>query len=145
MSEPDATPSADRGGLGFPLARRLKRKRFIEPLFDKEDPERQSVRAGCVRVVYRPVPEDSFEAPFQVGVAVGKSRGNAPRRNRIKRVIRETLRHHQAELEACASQSGSALTAMFLFQGKDERAAVIRQDAEEALRRLIRRLSQPST
>lgn len=144
MSEPDATPSADRGGLGFPLARRLKRKRFIEPLFDREDPERQSVRAGCVRIVYRPVPEDSFEAPFQVGVAVGRSRGHAPRRNRIKRVIRETLRHRQDELETCAVRSGSALTAMFLFQGKDETAAVIRKDVEEALRRLSRRLSEPA-
>jgi ribonuclease P protein component len=144
MSEHDAMPSADRGGLGFPLARRLKRKRFIEPLFDRNDPERQSVRAGCIRIVYRPVPPDSFEAPFQVGVAVGRSRGHAPRRNRIKRVIRDVLRHHQDQLEACCARSGSSLTAMLLFQGTDEKAAIIRQDTEEALRRLGKRLADPA-
>ncbi|MDA0379565.1 MAG: ribonuclease P protein component [Bacteroidetes bacterium] len=135
----DATPSAGSGGLGFPLARRLKRKRFIEPLFDRNNPDRQSIRAGCVRIVFRFVPEGSFDAPFQVGVAVGKSRGHAPRRNRIKRVIRETLRHGQDSLERCVAEAGQPLTAMVLFQGSDEPAATIRRDVEEALRRLIRR------
>lgn len=142
MSEPDATPSAARGGLGFPLARRLKRKRFIEPLFDREDPDRHSVRAGCVRIVFRPVPQDSFEGPFQIGVAVGRSRGHAPRRNRVKRIIRETLRLHQERLAACSSRMDTALTAMVLFQGKDESAEVIRQDLEGALNRLSRRLTE---
>lgn len=144
MDEPQATPSAPSGGLGFPLARRLKRKRFIEPLFDRNDPMRASVRSGCVRIVYRPVPSDSFEAPFQVGVAVGRSRGHAPRRNHIKRVIRETLRHSQDRLEACAAHMGAPLTAMVLFQGNDEPASIIRQDVEEALRRLNKRLEEPA-
>jgi ribonuclease P protein component len=126
----------------FPLARRLKRKRLIEPLFDRKDPESRSVSSGSIRILYRFVSSERVEAPFQVGVAVGRSRGNAPRRNRIKRVLRDALRHDQPRLEQISRLGGNALTAMVLFQGRDETAARIRSDLEHALEKLKNRAAE---
>jgi len=129
-------PGSDR--LTFPRSRRLKRKRLIEPLFDRSDPTSSSVRAGCVRLAYRFVPDSTFEEAYQVGVAVGKSRGHAPRRNKVKRLMREALRHHQNELEQLAERHGKCLTVMFLFQGRDESSDVILRDTVHAIRKLER-------
>lgn len=139
MGESAPTPSHASPGLSFPLARRLKRKRFIEPLFDRTNPDRASVHAGCVRILYRFVSPDAFDAPFQVGVAVGRSRGNAPRRNRVKRIIRDALRHSQDRLETVSDRTGQALTAMVLFQGSDESPTVIREHLSRAMDRLDER------
>ena len=130
------------GSASFPFARRLKRKRLIEPLFDRQDPESQSVYSGSIRILYRFVATDQVEAPFQVGVAVGRSRGNAPRRNRIKRVLRDALRHDQLRIERISLHSGMALTAMVLFQGRNETAAQIRSDLDGAFEKLENRLLQ---
>lgn len=142
MGDAGTTSRTGRRGFAFPLARRLKHKRLIEPLFDRHDPDSRSVRSGSIRIVYRFVGTEDIEAPFQVGVAVGRSRGHAPRRNRIKRIIRESLRHDQPRLEAISASAGKPLTAMVLFQGRDEDSASIRSDLDAALVRLEERVTE---
>ena len=141
MGDSGTTSGTGQRGFAFPLARRLKHKRLIEPLFDRQDPDSHSVHSGSVRIVYRFVDVDDFEAPFQIGVAVGRSRGHAPRRNRIKRIIRDSLRHDQPRLEAISATAGKPLTAMVLFQGRSEDAASIRSDLDAALVRLEERVA----
>lgn len=138
-----ARPPSRSGSARFPLSRRLKHRRLIEPLFDRQDPESRSVYSGSIRILYRFVSPDTLDAPFQVGVAVGRSRGNAPRRNRIKRIIRDALRHDQDRLERIVSVSGMALTAMVLFQGRDQDGSAIRADLDDALNRLEERATSP--
>jgi len=129
-------PGSDR--LTFPRSRHLKRKRLIEPLFDRSDPSSNSVRVGCVRIAYRFVPTSTFDEAYQVGVAVGRSRGHAPRRNRVKRMMREAIRHNQIDLERLAARRGERLTAMFLFQGRDEGSDTILRDTVQVIRKLER-------
>lgn len=134
--------SAAPGIARFPLARRLKHRRLIEPLFDRADPESHSVHSGSIRILYRFVSAETVEAPFQIGVAVGRSRGHAPRRNRVKRILRDALRHDQPRLKQISANTGSVLTAMVLFQGRDESAVRIRTDLDQALRKLERRSAE---
>lgn len=141
MGEAGTSPSSSQHGLRFPATRRLKHRRLIEPLFDRANPTSHSVKSGVVRIVYRFVSADQIPAPFQVGVAVGRSLGHAPKRNRIKRVLREGLRHQQARLERIADSSERSLTAMVLFQGASESASRIRSDLDKALERLESRVA----
>jgi ribonuclease P protein component len=127
----------------FPSARRLKRRRLIDPLFDRHHPEGSTVASGSVRVLYRFVDRDLVGGSFQIGVAVGRSRGNAPRRNRIKRVFRDVIRHDQERLERIAQTHGKALTAMVLFQGRDQDDQTIRRDCTAALAKLEDRALRP--
>ena len=55
----------------FPRARRLKRRRLIRPLFQRNAPDVGRVRVGAVRVLYRIVPRVStgLDTPVQVGFA----------------------------------------------------------------------------
>ncbi len=145
MGEVITSPSAGSSGLRFPLARRLKQRRLIEPLFDRSNPDSHSVRSGCIRILYRLIPAADLGAPFQVGVAVGRSRGHAPRRNRVKRIMRDVLRNEQEQLNRIATASGNALTAMMLFQGRDEDGPRIREDLAKALVRLEERVQDAAS
>ena len=136
MGEAGTSPRSAGATLNFPVSRRLKHRRFIEPLFEPGDPSSHSVRSGVIRIVYRFVEADLPDL-FQIGVAVGRSRGSAPRRNRVKRILRDAIRHDQPRLEQIAKQEGRPLTAMVLFQGKKESSARIRTDFDHALQRLV--------
>lgn len=139
MGEAGTSPRSTEASLNFPVSRRLKLRRLIEPLFERSDPTSHSVRSGVIRIVYRFVAADLVPDSFQIGVAVGRSRGSAPRRNRVKRVLRDAIRHDQQRLEQIAKQVGQPFTAMVLFQGKKESSARIRSDFDHALQRLVER------
>ena len=139
MGEAGTSPLSDGTSLAFPVAQRLKYRRLIEPLFERDNPTSHSVRNGVIRIVYRFVTPEFVPGSFQVGVAVGRSRGSAPRRNRIKRILREAIRHDQPRLEKIANREGQPLTAMVLFQGNKESSARIRSDYDQAMQRLERR------
>jgi ribonuclease P protein component len=100
--------------LAFSRTHHLKRKQLIEPLFDRSDRSTQSVAFGSVRVLYRLVEESVPETTYQIGVAVGRSAGSAVTRNRVKRVIRETVRLNQHLIP----RTEQLLTAMVLFRGR---------------------------
>lgn len=118
----------------FPRASRLKRQRLIRPLFEPEREDVGSVRVGPVVVRYRAVPVEALgvRAAVQVGFAVPRRLGSKPRRNRVRRVLRETYRVHQRRLVDLFASGPEALTLMVLFRGRSE-------GAEEAVRRSLPR------
>ena len=141
------SPGADEtAALGFPRARRLKRRRLIRPLFQRDAPDVGRLRAGVVRLLYRSVPREAtgLDTPLQVGFAPGRTRTKVIR-NRIRRVMRETFRHHQAGLLRQLDGRGDALTVFVLFQGRAATAdRDIRRDLPRALDRLVRQLDGAS-
>ncbi|HKJ71042.1 MAG TPA: ribonuclease P protein component [Gammaproteobacteria bacterium] len=77
-------PGTESASRGFPQAQRLKRPEEFRRVFDQG-----SKAVGRFFVVFaRPVDG----GPARLGVAVSRKVGNAVRRNRIKRVIREEFR-----------------------------------------------------
>jgi len=131
-----STPERDRSGQerwSFSRSHHLKRKRLIEPLFNRNEPSVRSVAAGSIRLVYRMVSDQdlSCEVRFQIGVAVGRSAGPAVRRNRIKRVIREAIRLNQG-----------LLTAMVIFRGNGADISETPRDMVRSLEKLHRELTK---
>lgn len=79
------------GGLSFRKDQRLKDKAAFDRVFRKA--RRSSDK--CFTVLAR----RSDDAPARLGLAIAKKHcRKASARNRIKRVVRESFRHHQAQL-----------------------------------------------
>jgi ribonuclease P protein component len=72
-------------GLGFPKALRV----VLRADFDAVRTGGRTVRDGVLRVRYLARPGQ----PTRLGLAVSRRAGNAVRRNRIKRIVREAFRH----------------------------------------------------
>ena len=142
-----STPERDRSGQerwSFYRSHHLKRKRLIEPLFNRNEPSVRSVAAGSIRLVYRLVSDQdlSCEVRFQIGVAVGRSAGPAVRRNRIKRVIREAIRLNQGLLHDIACNEGTLLTAMVIFRGNGADISETPRDMVRSIEKLHRELTK---
>ncbi len=134
----DTLPSAARRTFAFPRSARLKRRRLIRPLFDRDRDDVSTVAVGCVRLLYRTVPRvlTGYDTPVQIGFAPGRTR-TAVLRNRIRRLLREVYRVHQHTLVDLFSQRSDALTVMVLFRGRSETATTaIPRDLPLALKQL---------
>ncbi|MDA1027785.1 MAG: ribonuclease P protein component [Bacteroidetes bacterium] len=141
------TPEINRSGQerwSFPRSHHLKRKRLIEPLFNRNDRSVRSVAVGSVRMVYRFVQPSEVEnyTSFQIGVAVGRSAGSAVVRNRVKRVILESIRLNQNVLRERANNQDKVLTAMVIFRGKAADLAETPFDVAKCLENLNRELNK---
>ena len=124
--------------LVFKRAARLKRRRLIRPLFDRNRGDVGTVAAGCVRLLYRIVPrgQTGYDVPVQIGFAPGRRR-NAVQRNRVRRLLREVYRVHQYTLVDLFVHRPDTLTVMVLFRGNPAAAAsCIPNDLPRALARL---------
>jgi len=134
--------------LRFPRALRLKRRRLIRPLFERERADVGRLNAGTVQVRYRLVPraEAGADTPLQVGFAPGRAARTKVGRNRIRRLMREGWRLHQAPLLALLAQRPeTTLTAFVLFRGREDAPAeALRRDLPAALARLTERLAAPN-
>ncbi len=122
----------------FPRSRRLKRRRLLRPLFDRDRADVERVRAGTVVLLARTVlrAETGHDVGLQVGFAPGRRRTNALR-TRVRRHLRETFRLCQGPLLDRFGDRPDALTVMVLFRGRDDAAAeAIRRDLPRALDRL---------
>ena len=136
----------ERADLGLPRARRLKRRRLIRPLFQRDAPDVGRLRAGVVRLLYRTVPREAtgLDTPLQVGFAPGRTTTKVAR-NRVRRAMRETFRHHQAALLRQLDGRDDTLTVFVLFQGRAATApSDLRRDLPRALDRLVRQLGDAS-
>ncbi|MBN1490772.1 MAG: ribonuclease P protein component, partial [Phycisphaerae bacterium] len=74
-----------KGNLRFGRERRLKHRRDFERVF----------RCRCTTADTRLIVHAARNAgePMRIGIAVGRGYGNAVRRNRFKRLVREAFRH----------------------------------------------------
>ena len=140
---PDRAGAAPGRPLAFPRRARLKRRRLIRPLFDRNRDDVGTVVVGCVRLLYRTVPraQTGFDVPVQVGFATSRVR-TAVLRNRLRRLIRETYRTYQYLLVDRFLSRPETLTVMVLFRGRPRQAAsCIPRDLPQALEQLAARFA----
>jgi ribonuclease P protein component len=133
----------------MPRDGRLKRQRLIRPLFDPAAPGSSPGQAGrlsvgIIQVRWAVVPRlaTGADTPLQVGFAPGRRSRTKVGRNRVRRVLRETWRTHQAPLlQRFATRPDETLTVFALFRGNEDRAPEeIRRDLPRALARLDEQL-----
>lgn len=83
---PDPSPSARRR-LRFPKKARVRTRSE----FERVKAANASIRDAVLRIGYALRPLEEM-GPARLGLAVGRRLGDAPTRNRIKRVLREAFR-----------------------------------------------------
>ena len=134
--------------LTFPPSYRLKRRRLLRSLFDRNRDDVQTVAVGCVRLLYRVVPRDALghDVPLQVGFAPGPRAESGVERNRIRRLLREVYRVHQYTLVDPFVCRPDALIVMILFRGRPEQADdCIDRDLPRALQRVAAPFGEKET
>ncbi len=124
---------------------RLKSRAVIQSLFDKGSRDVSRISSGCISLVYKEERDEAFFSVHQLhlGFAVSRSIRRAVDRNRIKRIMRESIRiHSDAIIEA--SPSGLSIVMMLVYRAstldKD-----IQKDLANACRKLEERLSVNNT
>jgi ribonuclease P protein component len=140
----DVPPRIAERRLTFPPSYRLKRRRLIRSLFDRNRDDVQTVAVGCVRVIYRVVGRDALghDVPLQVGFAPGPRAESGVERNRIRRLLREVYRVHQYTLVDPFVCRPEALILMLLFRGAPAQAdACIERDLPRAMQRVADRVA----
>jgi ribonuclease P protein component len=140
----DVPPRIAERRLTFPPSYRLKRRRLIRSLFDRNRDDVQTVAVGGVRVIYRVVGRDALghDVPLQVGFAPGPRAESGVERNRIRRLLREVYRVHQYTLVDPFVCRPEALILMLLFRGAPAQAdACIERDLPRAMQRVADRVA----
>ena len=108
--------------LGLPRSRILKKKKDLQAVYSRG---KSYANRFLVLYVFR---SNGFQG--KVGFAAGKKLGNAVKRNRIKRLLRESYRMHQSEIEEGVS---------LLLVGRKAALAVKCQELEKAFLALGRK------
>ncbi|PSQ76911.1 MAG: ribonuclease P [Bacteroidetes bacterium QH_6_63_17] len=129
--------------LTFPPSYRLKQRRLIRSLFDRDRDDVQTVAVGCVRLLYCVIEREALghDVPLQVGFAPGPRAESGVERNRIRRLLREVYRVHQYALVDPFVCRPEALIVMLLFRGAPAQAdACIERDLPHAMRQVAERL-----
>jgi ribonuclease P protein component len=129
----------------FPRSHRLKRRRLIRSLFDRDRDDVETVAVGCVRLLFRVVDreETGHDTPIQVGFAPGRRVESGVERNRVRRLLREVYRVHQHTLVDLFVRRPHTLLVMILFRGDPARADdCIERDLPQAMERAAARFEQ---
>ncbi len=120
----------------FPKSHRLKRRRLIRSLFDRDRDDVETVAVGCVRLLLRVVEREAIghDVPIQVGFAPGRRVESGVERNRVRRLLREVYRVHQHTLVDLFAFEPHTLIVMILFRGDPARADdCIERDLPQAM------------
>ena len=107
-----ALEKSEENNFSFPKKEKLKSRKLIDQLFI----EGKSIKVKNVKLIYikTDLPEN---VRFQVGVTVPKkSFKSAVKRNRIKRLLRESYRHNKPHL---FNNSKGNFAFLFLYLGKE--------------------------
>ena len=129
----------------FPRSHRLKRRRLIRSLFDRDRDDVETVAVGCVRLLLRVVEREAtgHDTPIQVGFAPGRRVESGVERNRVRRLLREVYRVHQYTLVDPFVCTPHALIVMILFRGDPARADDgIERDLPRAIEQVAARVEQ---
>ena len=98
----------------LPVHERLKSRKIIQQLFK----EGKAFSVFPLRVVYLEV--SNIEPLLQAGFTVGtKHFKRAVKRNRIKRLLRETYRLNKHSLKSSLEEKNIHLAVFFMFTGKE--------------------------
>lgn len=99
----------------FPKSERLCLEKKIQALFS----DGQNFLIYPYKVNYRIL--DATAEPIQIAISVSKRYSKrAVRRNRVKRLIRESYRLNRNELQQTLIAQGKSIEIMFVFVGKKE-------------------------
>jgi ribonuclease P protein component len=129
----------------FPRSHRLKRRRLIRSLFDRDRDDVDTVAVGCVRLLLRVVERGAagHDVPIQVGFAPGRRVESGVERNRVRRLLREVYRGHQHTLVDPFVRTSHTLIVMILFRGDPAQADdCIERDLPRAMERAAARVEQ---
>lgn len=133
---------AERKGLTpsyrLPKSHRLKRKRLIQPLFDREDEKTRALSVGSLLTLFRyQAPSVVGQTvPFQVGFAVSQSIGGAVTRNRVKRILRETFRQNLDDLTEQLDRQSDVLTMMIVTRHLPADESTLKKDLVDSIKQL---------
>ena len=116
----------------------LKKRSDIQSLFDRSNTEVGRIDAETIRLLFLRKREPTDTAPIRIGVAVGRRSGNAVRRNRIKRVIRDEAR---ACLNTRRPDLTEALIVMAIYRGTTFDAKKTRSDFDRAWVKMVDQLN----
>lgn len=117
---------------------RLKRRRLITPLFDRDSRDVRTAAVGTIRLLYRFAPRADAgpDSRVQIGFAVPTRIKRATERNLIKRHMRAGFQSDASRFRDVAVPGDETLTIMAIFRGSrfDSSVAV---DADQAFSAVI--------
>ncbi len=112
----------------YPRKHSLKSRKTIDSLFDRKNRDVRKIDAGTVRLLYMKQADSSAE-DVKIGVAVSKKTGKAVSRNRIKRLMKDSVR-------VCINETSpdvrGNLVVMALFRGTAAQLDHTRGDFDRA-------------
>lgn len=113
---------------------KLCRKKLIDDIFASGT----SVKKFPFLMHYRCV-DEVLEKPFQIVISVPKRIfRSAVQRNRVKRVMKEIIRHEKQPLEDFLTQQGKYLTIFWVYTGKEELdQSILREKFKKVTQNLI--------
>ena len=119
----------------FPKSERLYLRKDIYRLFASG----QTLICYPLRIVYMPVTkDDASESGISILISVPKKRiKSAVRRNRIKRLIRESYRLNKSESSEQCKLKGKYLHVAFLYLSNDIKTY---DDIEKAMKKALERI-----
>ena len=123
----------------FQKKERIVSKKLIETLFEKGNS--QTLAAYPIRAIFQKTERREDCAPVQILISIPKKRfKHAVDRNRVKRQIRESYRHHKHLLSQVVGQDEQLLIAFVWLFDKH----LPSQDVEKKVVNLLQRIAERS-
>ena len=121
----------------FSKKERIVSSKLIETLFEKGDS--QTVTAFPLKAVYLPIDRPENGAPAQVLISVPKKRfKHAVDRNRVKRQVRESFRHHKETIYESIATDKQLLVAFIWLSDRH----YVSSEVERRIVRLLKKIAQ---